>query len=309
MSDSSHNDQTVPSAGPGDPDKTTLAHVESPGIVPDGASASEACATGAEIASAAPAEGTHEQPKHVETPAAGRSGTALILAPLRPKAEAPEPASEPAPAKAAPRFRMRSLAAMVAAAATVGGIAGALATSGVSYMMASPAAAPVHDATLSEALGRVDHQLSVLKTGVEGAAKTTNQQIAKISDRLDRGEKSQAEAGAKLAKAIESIDRVERRVAAAPGGDVTGTVGEPHQALAPGPNAAAPEVKHLPPATVIDGWVVRDVYNGSAMIQSRAGIIQVIPGDNLPGLGRIEQVRRQEGRWVVVTSRGLIVSR
>ena len=32
-------------------------------------------------------------------------------------------------------------------------------------------------------------------------------------------------------------------------------------------------------------------------------------GDSLPGLGRIETIRRQDGRWVVVTSRGLIVSR
>ena len=56
--------------------------------------------------------------------------------------------------------------------------------------------------------------------------------------------------------------------------------------------------------------MLRDVFNGGAMIQSpRNGILEVIPGDNVPGLGRIDGIRRQDGRWVVVTSRGLIVAR
>jgi hypothetical protein len=29
----------------------------------------------------------------------------------------------------------------------------------------------------------------------------------------------------------------------------------------------------------------------------------------VPGLGRIDAIRRQDGRWVVVTSKGLIVAR
>jgi hypothetical protein len=61
---------------------------------------------------------------------------------------------------------------------------------------------------------------------------------------------------------------------------------------------------------VLDGWIVRRVYNGAALIQGRfGGVIEVEPGDNLPGLGRIETIRRQDGRWVVLTSRGMIVAR
>jgi hypothetical protein len=33
-----------------------------------------------------------------------------------------------------------------------------------------------------------------------------------------------------------------------------------------------------------------------------------VPGDLVPGLGRIQEIKRQDGRWVVVTSRGLVVS-
>ena len=28
-----------------------------------------------------------------------------------------------------------------------------------------------------------------------------------------------------------------------------------------------------------------------------------------PGLGRIEDIKRQDGRWVVMTSRGLVIGR
>jgi hypothetical protein len=56
--------------------------------------------------------------------------------------------------------------------------------------------------------------------------------------------------------------------------------------------------------------VLRDLFNGGALIQSpRGGVLEVIPGDNVPGLGRIEGIRRDGSRWVVMTSRGLIVPR
>ena len=38
------------------------------------------------------------------------------------------------------------------------------------------------------------------------------------------------------------------------------------------------------------------------------GIIEVDQGDMVPGLGRVDAIRKQDGRWVVVTSKGLIVS-
>jgi hypothetical protein len=37
-------------------------------------------------------------------------------------------------------------------------------------------------------------------------------------------------------------------------------------------------------------------------------MVEVEPGDVLPGLGRIESIRRQDGRWVVMTSKGMITS-
>ena len=60
---------------------------------------------------------------------------------------------------------------------------------------------------------------------------------------------------------------------------------------------------------IVDGWVVRHVSRGVAVIQGRRiGAIEVEAGDVVPGVGRIESIRRQDGRWVVVTSNGLITS-
>lgn len=319
MSESNNNDQCAPSNGlggePAGPPKEILAQVESPGIAPEtpGESLKAEAAVPPPVSppgksepareSAAPAELSHAEAASVS----GR-GTALVLSLPRLKVDPPEPEPEladPPPRSSSP-FRLRSLAAMAAVAALVGGVAGSLATTGTSYFTAAKPAAPVNYTKFADALGRVDHELAALKTGVDSAAKATNQQVAKINDRMDRAEKAQAEAGTKLAKATDVLDRVERKLAATPT-DVTGAIDETRVAAATPPVA---EARRPSPALVVDGWVLRDVYNGAAMIQSsRGGVIAVLPGDALPGLGRIEQVKRQDGRWVVVTSRGLIVPR
>ena len=63
-----------------------------------------------------------------------------------------------------------------------------------------------------------------------------------------------------------------------------------------------------PAPTIVSGWVLHDVYRGAAILRGRLGLIEVEPGDVLPGVGRIEAIRRQDGRWVVITSKGLITS-
>ena len=59
----------------------------------------------------------------------------------------------------------------------------------------------------------------------------------------------------------------------------------------------------------VEGWVLRDVADGAALIEGRRGMFEVYAGDPVPGLGRVDAIRRQDGRWVVVTSKGLIVAR
>ena len=80
-------------------------------------------------------------------------------------------------------------------------------------------------------------------------------------------------------------------------------------AVAPPATSASAGPARAAGPPVVDGWILRSVYNGAAIIQGRLGVVEVEPGDNLPGLGRIENIRRQDGRWVVLTSKGLIVVR
>ena len=96
-------------------------------------------------------------------------------------------------------------------------------------------------------------------------------------------------------------------VAAAPvaAKDVTGSISPPATAPVPLP-VPKPEVARLP---TVEGWVLRDVAHGGALIEGRQGIFEVYAGDPVPGLGRIDAIRQQDGRWVVVTSKGLVVAR
>jgi hypothetical protein len=124
--------------------------------------------------------------------------------------------------------------------------------------------------------------------------------------------------GAQFSKLVERLDRAERAQSAAPKADAalpketTGAIATPSAAATP--LTPAPLPSPTPPGTAasgttVPGWAVRDVYRGVALLQSRMhGMVEVEPGDLLPGLGRIESIRRQDGRWVVMTSKGMITS-
>ena len=193
--------------------------------------------------------------------------------------------------------RRFSIAAVVAIAAAVGAIGGALATAGVGHFARGDQAATVAAASAAEqaralegAIGKINADISALKS-------SSAAQSAKIVDRIDRVEKAQAEPAAKLAKLNEAVEklRAPAPAAAASAPETTGSI-----------KTAAPQPNRLP---IVEGWTLRDVYDGTATVAGRQGIFDVMPGDPLPGVGRVDAIRRQDGRWVVVTSRGLIVSR
>jgi hypothetical protein len=247
-------------------------------------------------------------------------GNVMIMSPGdRGAADAKPAAAEGSSSKR----KVSAMAAVVALATVAGALGGALATAGIGKLMAQePAAqASAKDAALEAAVARIDADITALKATIEHTAKAGVTQFNKANDRLDKVEKAQAEPAAKLAKLSEAVDKLRAAqtsvtTAAAPAAstkekDVTGSI--PQQAAvaspAPAPAPAAPpkpEVARLP---TVEGWVLRDVANGSALIESRRGMYEVYAGDPVPGLGRVDAIRRQDGRWVVVTSKGLIVAR
>lgn len=59
------------------------------------------------------------------------------------------------------------------------------------------------------------------------------------------------------------------------------------------------------PRTLI-GYKIRDVYRGSALIETGRGMASVAVGDVLPGAGHVTAIKKQAGRWIVVTEIGEI---
>ena len=137
-----------------------------------------------------------------------------------------------------------------------------------------------------------------VKAGIASAQRNTGTQFGKLTERLDRTEKAQAEPVGKLAKIQESIDRLEQRqqhagAAVPPASEVTGSV--------------VPKEESRP--LVAEGWRLRDFYDGRAVVESRNGTqFRVVPGSNVPGLGRVETIKRENGKVVVVTASGIIAA-
>jgi hypothetical protein len=206
--------------------------------------------------------------------------------------------------------RFAALAAVVALATIMGALGGALATAGYTRFVGGVEQASNNNGALEATVARIDADILALKASVENTAKLGMSQYNKTSDRLDRVEKAQIEPAAKLAKLSETVEKLRTaQPAATPGAarDVTGSIAPAASASAAVP-AAAPktDVGRLP---TVEGWVLRDVANGGALIEGRQGIYEVYAGDPVPGLGRVDAIRRQDGRWVVVTTKGLVVAR
>jgi len=207
--------------------------------------------------------------------------------------------------------RIAAIAAAVALAIAAGALGGALATAARMQAAGNDAATGGRQA-LEASVARIEADIQALRTGLEHNSKLGMSQFNKTSERLDKLDKAQAEPAAKLARLGEAVDKLRAPTAAAAPvaavpatmKEVTGSVTPPAEAA----SAAAPktEVSRLP---TIEGWVLRDVARGGALIDGRRGIYEVYAGDFVPGLGRVDAIRRQDGRWVVVTTKGLIVAR
>ena len=60
--------------------------------------------------------------------------------------------------------------------------------------------------------------------------------------------------------------------------------------------------------TTIAGWTLREVTNGTAVLQGPIGILRVTRGDTVPGLGKVTSIVRWGNGWVVATGAGYCAS-
>jgi hypothetical protein len=230
--------------------------------------------------------------------------------------EGTDPRVEPGQAEGTPgKRRLSAMAAVVVLAAVAGGLGGALATAGLGHFAGADKAAS-NNLMLEASVARIDADLLALKASVEHTSKLGMSQFNKTSDRLDKVEKAQAEPAARLARLSDAVDKLRAAPQAVPvaaasvaAKEVTGSISPPATAAVAAPvplPVPKPEMARLP---TVEGWVLRDVANGVALIEGRQGIFEVYAGDPVPGLGRVDAIRKQDGRWVVVTSKGLVMAR
>jgi hypothetical protein len=240
------------------------------------------------------------------------------------------------------RFGM--MAASIAIAACVGSALGAAGTIGASKLMGRSTTEPTpHTVKVAQpsdelkalrdtvaqmrgTLKQVSDGLGALRTSYEASAKAPaaaqdkklTETIARLNEGIEKMERAQAEPMARLAKVTETLDRVERRTAQVAATEATGSVapqprpsqshpvqlGSPPQPLQLPPGA--PELRQMGQQPVVEGWRLRRVTDGVALLEGPDRIIEVEPGEVIRGIGRVNDIKRIDGRWVVVTARGII---
>ena len=190
--------------------------------------------------------------------------------------------------------RMALLAASVTLAAALGSVVGAVTTKS----LATAPKPPVNVAGLEErkavqqSIAHLSKEVAALKTNLDATNKTAHSEMTRIAARLAAAE-----------------------------ADITGSI-TPPQTMPPtaAPQAETPLPLPRPspaeiaaaqasarPAVVPD-WSLRTARDGVAYVEGHGEIYEAVLGAPLPGLGPVQTIRREGGRWMVVTPRGIIVS-
>ena len=303
---------------------------ESPAIAPD----QELTAPKADAPKVEPSSKPKVEAPKVEVKARAKpeasprpSGNVMIMSPGDRKWSGEAKASEPA----APKRRIAAMAAVVALAAVAGAIGGALATSGLGRGSATEAATAPRNIELEAAVARIDADIARAE-GQRRAERQARRDPVQQDQRPSRkGREGAGRARRKARKALRRSQQAARRARRRR----RRLLPLPHRRKWPPPRLRQPPC----PRTSRDRWrrlllpqrrrprprrppsrrspgcrrskagcCATSVYGG-ALIESRRGVFEIYAGDSIPGVGRVDAIRKQDGRWVVVTSKGLIVSR
>jgi hypothetical protein len=210
--------------------------------------------------------------------------------------EEPSPIAAPS---AQPRsWRFAQLAATIALAAAVGSFAGSLTGAGFGRHVpeAAPSATTADAGGILRALKSELAELSAMKSNLDSSVRNANTQFVAIAERLDRVERAATNPAAQLAHIADAVDRL-NKINASP--ETTGSI-------AP---MTTPPAEPKIVDRIVEDWVVQDVRGDRALVEGRNGsLFEVGAGSILPGVGKVEAVKRQDGQWVVVTARGVITS-
>lgn len=244
-------------------------------------------------------------------------GSALVRLPP-PAAESEfEPWVEPATPRATfkPRFkRYARMAASVAIGAAIGAAMGAVLTGGFAPAPRVNVAAQEESKSMQQSVAKLAKEVTTLKASLEATKQAARTQLAKEVTTLKANlEATQRAAQMQIANIDDKLSERLKKEAS----DITGSISAPQTIMfapvptptpRPAPRIAAAQSQ--PPARppVVPGWSIRDSRGGYLYVEGHGDIYQIVIGAPLPGLGPVKSVKKLDGRWVVSTPRGIIVS-
>ncbi|WP_342106479.1 hypothetical protein [Methylobacterium sp. SI9] len=217
----------------------------------------------------------------------------------------------------------------------------ALSSDAVTALSTTLDAGRTETARLGSDIAQLHQVLADLRASTDTARKEASTRSSALGERLAQLDKNLTAKTAALGERLEQVEReqnariagltaqIERRAASAakPEPTQTGSLAETRSVE---PKSAEPKVieakiteaklvdakpadvkpkasasSDKPP--VIDAWAVREVYDGMAILENRRHrLLEIGPGEILPGFGRVEGVERRGRDWVVVTRQGLV---
>ena len=186
------------------------------------------------------------------------------------------------------------------------GISTFLCTGGMAYLFLRPGAvATMSDAELRNiresvaqlrrTVAALSNDLATNRAALDAANKAASDRLGRIVQSLERVDRDQSVSATKIERMAEEKAQVVRTASTASSSEITGTVQRQ-----PRPTNARREV--------IAGWRVRRAFEGVAVLEGQPGVIEVVLGQEVPNLGRIEEIKYENSRWQVLTSKGVILS-
>ena len=147
----------------------------------------------------------------------------------------------------------------------------------------------------------------------DGADVASLAQRKAMEQSIDRLAKQVGELKTKLAVAT-AHSQIAKNTAPrglAPNADITGSIPSASARVAsvPLPRPAPPRIAAaISRPAVVHSWRILRTRGGVIDVVGRDGIYEVVPGAVLPGLGPVQSIEQRNGRWMVMTPKGIIVS-
>ncbi|MCK1714862.1 MULTISPECIES: hypothetical protein [unclassified Bradyrhizobium] len=163
-------------------------------------------------------------------------------------------------------------------------------------------------AQLRKQVSGVSENLDGLRTAVDFSSKATSDRFGRFAENLDRIERVSSSSTVKLDRLAQAQIQAPAPVASQP---QPSSQTMPMMASVAAPEitgSVSPSERTSVPRKAVKGWSVRQAYEGIAILQSPNGVIEAVLGQQVPGLGRIEEIRSENGRLVVETSGGVVYS-